>query len=631
MNPRILIVDDHGAIHEDFRRILLPPASSQAERRVAELLRDHLPGVVAPALRPEPSWTIDSAYQGEEALGLATRAHAGGHPYALAFVDIRMPPGWDGLTTIEALWRVDPDLRVVICTAFSDHSWDDICARLDSRDRLLFLRKPFDAIEVLQLATTLTRSWSLERVNRVQQQQLRTIIDRLPAALWVVDGTGTYRLANAAFEAFTGRASAAVVGSSDETAQVEAHRIGAGPEAAHEGRDARFGTDRRVEIAYFPLDGVDGPLVCGLARDITLQRRMEAQMQHFQRMECISRLTSGVAHDFNNILTIIRGFSETLLLDVPSGSPFHEPLQCIFQAAVTGGDLTRQLLGFSRRQGSEAEPFEVDRHLASHLALVARLCGPTVSVSFDPGAPGAIVRMDPTALSQVVFNLAANARDAMEDGGALGLATRIGDEGICITLSDTGHGIPDEVLGRMFEPFFTTKEPGKGTGLGLAMVRDLIEQSGGRITVESVPRKGTVFSLLLPAAAQDPLSGPRPRIAPPGATVLLAEDDAAMRAMLVRLLTGAGYAVTATVDGQEALDYLTGGGPCHLLLTDLAMPVLDGPHLIEAVRRTRPELPVLAITVHDQLVPEGIAAILKPFAVDALLGRVRDLVQVTPG
>jgi PAS domain S-box-containing protein len=393
--------------------------------------------------------------------------------------------------------------------------------------------------------------------------------------------------------------------------------------------------------------------VVGACSDVTERKLLEAQVRQAQRMEALGQLAAGVAHDFNNLLTIISGYSELVADALPAGSDARELVAQIRDAGDRGTALTRQLLAFSRQ--SILEPMIVDLGdvVRGNEQLLRRLIGESIRLStrLDPGAGS--VKVDPGQVSQVLMNLASNARDAMPAGGELTIRTEGGEVDaetaakhpavvpgryVVLAVGDTGSGMTPEVQARIFEPFFTTKGPTDGTGLGLATVHGIVQQSGGFVEVESVPGEGTVFRLYFPATGEAakrsrPVADERPHGG--RETILLVEDESAVRRLIQRVLEEKGYGVLAAGSGGDALHVAEGHqGTIHLVVSDVVMPGMGGSELVDRLRRSRPELRALFISGYtdDAVLRQGIlrdevAFLQKPFTLPALAARVREVLD----
>jgi two-component system, cell cycle sensor histidine kinase and response regulator CckA len=397
--------------------------------------------------------------------------------------------------------------------------------------------------------------------------------------------------------------------------------------------------------------------IIGAIMDITDRKHLEDELRQAQKMEAVGHLAGGIAHDFNNLLTIISGSSEMLAQRLASGDPLQPLVSEIRQAANRAADLTRQLLAFSRRTVLAPQLLDLNESVGESEILLRRLLGEDVRIKtfLAPGLDA--VKVDPVQLSQVIMNLAVNARDAMPTGGTLTLETRNIDltanssatsreaqpgRYVVLRVTDTGTGMTPEVRARLFEPFFTTKETGQGTGLGLAMVYGVVKQSGGFITVDSQPGHGTAFEIHFPAVEGSSL--PARKLAPPdqaaaagNETILLVEDEDAVRAVVSTVLQQAGYTVLEANGGRAAIDRLAShDGPIHLLITDVVMPEMGGRQLVEHLVVARPGMKVLYLSGHtdDALIRHGVleadvAFLQKPFKIKALTSKVREVLTAS--
>jgi PAS domain S-box-containing protein len=393
--------------------------------------------------------------------------------------------------------------------------------------------------------------------------------------------------------------------------------------------------------------------------DLKALRLSDRQLHQAQKMEAVGKLAGGVAHDFNNLITVIIGYGELLLRRFKEDQRAQDSLQEIQQAAERGAALVRQLLAFSRRQVLEPRVLDLNAVVKGLEKMLRRLIGEDVELrtTLEPGLGR--VKADPGQVEQVLMNLATNARDAMPQGGRLSIETRNAevDAGAAqgraplapgpyalLEVADTGMGMSPEVRERIFEPFFTTKEPGKGTGLGLATVYGIVKQSGGYIYVRSEPGQGSVFEIYLPRvageAAGEARAGERASPAPGGSeTVLVVEDEEAVRRMMAQVLRGQGYRVLEAGGGEAALQAAARhAGPLHLLVTDVVMPGMNGRQLAEQLAAQRPGVRVLYVSGYAEgiieergvLAPQ-VAFLRKPFTSEGLAARVRQVLDERAG
>ncbi len=384
-------------------------------------------------------------------------------------------------------------------------------------------------------------------------------------------------------------------------------------------------------------------------------RAGEDQVRQAQKMEAIGQLAGGVAHEFNNLLTAILGYTELLIATAQDHPEMVADLQEIKNAGERAGNLTRQLLTFSRRQAVHPAFLDLNEVLLELEKTIRQVIGEGVQLETVKALPLAQIKADPKQIEQILVNLAANARDAMPEGGVLRIETAndilppdprdpsaAPTSCVALIVSDTGTGIPPEIIDRIFEPFYTTKAPGKSTGLGLAMVYGIVSQASGVITVESERTGGTTFRIRFPAVGV-PAAGAtalvRPVVAHGGSeTILLAEDEAGVRRLVQRVLAAKGYRVLEARDVTHAAEIATGhAGPIHLLLSDVVMPDLSGPELAARILAIRPETRVLFMSGFANGLsaefgaPDGVSILHKPFTPESLARTVRERLDVPAG
>ena len=688
-NNRILIIDDNPEIHADFRKVLATPSpvTGALDNVMAQFFGASTTSAVA------AEFELDSCYQGKEGLDQVKRALAEGRPYALAFVDVRMPPGWDGVETITRIWEIDSSIQVVICTAYSDYSWQDIIARLGKSDRLVILKKPFDSIEVLQLAHAMTEKWlvtqqarqKLEDLNllvndrtralqetneklkremverELAQEALRISEERLskafeasplPVAILRLQDHGYVEM-NAAFLAVTGYERAELIGHSlwetgvaiDAQSRLEAMGQLMRGQAVRQ-RECRLapktGDERAALLWIERFELAAGPHLLAVVQDVSEQLKLENQLRHSQKMEAIGHLAAGVAHDLNNILTVVEGHTSLQLAKAQLDSDVAWSLQQVQSAGQRAAALTRQLLAFGRKQIMLKRAVSLSGVIGDIASMLRRLIPENIAITFEHMQDVPLIFADVCNIEQIIVNLVVNARDAMPSGGTLHISTdetvvtpaqaaryagaRVGHF-IRLLVTDSGEGMSEKTLARIFEPFFTTKEVGKGTGMGLATVLGIIQQHEGWIEADSRLGHGTTFRIYFPATQLTaPIEAPAEAAAPQRVTtndmILLVEDDADVRSLARCVLEEAGYRVMEAADGNRAIAaWQSYSGRIDLLLTDMVMPGgLSGRDVAERFCADRPESKVIFSSGYSESLfggdlglREGVTYLPKPY------------------
>ncbi len=465
LSHRILVIDDNPRIHEDIRKILCPPAAvADLDEDAATLFGDSkTPSQLS-------RFEIDSALQGQEGLALVQKALAEGRPYSMAFVDVRMPPGWDGIETIEHVWKTYPELQIVICTAYSDHSWDQIIEKLGKSDSLLILKKPFDNVEVLQLAHALTKKWVVTRQAKTRMDDLEAIVENRTAelvganknlltemtrrtkiemalcasedrfhksfesalvSLAVINAdTLEHTDVNASYLSLIGYSREQVMGKSLSNLNLTENPAGLDDaiktlrtgERVHnlELNIRRADGDiRQTQISIVPMTLGDKTCFLAAVLDITDQRRLEAQLRQSQKMEAIGQLAAGIAHDFNNLLTIILGHTSMLIMKANADQDVAKSLNQVKLAGERAAGLTRQMLAFSRKQVLQRKPVNLTATISSMEKMVHRLVGETIAFNIQCAEKVPCILADESNIEQVLLNLIVNARDAMPQGGKI--------------------------------------------------------------------------------------------------------------------------------------------------------------------------------------------------------------------
>jgi PAS domain S-box-containing protein len=420
----------------------------------------------------------------------------------------------------------------------------------------------------------------------------------------------------------------------DEIAQ----RLAAGEIVTFDSRHVRKdSTSFPVEVRIKAFEARGQTFHLALVRNTAERRELEDQLRHAQKMEAVGRLAGGVAHDFNNLLTVINGYTDVLLGQITEAAPEHADLSMIREAGERAATLTAQLLAFSRRTIIAPKPLSLNAIVEGLAKMCKRIIGEDIALATRLEPQLAHVMADAGQIEQLIMNLVVNARDAMPRGGKLTITTsnfKTQTGGfVRLSVSDTGDGMTEEVRARVFEPFFTTKPQGQGSGLGLATAYGIVEQANGQITVDSAPGKGSTFNVMLPVLVAS--EAPAPLISRERTrgteTVLLAEDEDAVRRLVQRALELHGYSVLPARSGEEA-DQIERAhrGPIHLLITDVVMPGMGGRELADLVKARRPELKVLYMSgyTNDEVVRHGVILardtfLQKPFTPAGLVAMVR--------
>lgn len=517
-----------------------------------------------------------------------------------------------------------------------------------------------------ELTAAVDSNRAITQALRRSEQRLREITDAIPAAIAYVDKDRIYRYANKGYAEWFGWSSEQVPGHRVpevigqelfDTIAADVDRAMAGERVSYEyrltGRDGEPACARSTLVPDFAPDG--SVLGCYVhSMDVTEQRRTQAALAQAQKMEAIGQLTGGLAHDFNNMLTVVIGNLVALKENHPDDPLTENFVEPAMHAANRGAELIRRLLGFARRQPLEPEPVEVNELILGMSKLIRRSLPSTIAVSTASREPCLVAMVDAHQLENALLNLALNARDAMPNGGELRIESSLEHLGVHaaadlevppgdyvqIAVTDNGMGMDGSTLARVFEPFFTTKQFGMGSGLGMSMVYGFTKQSGGGVRIRSRQARGTTVALLLPrieeAETQASLPAGRHVAAADlaGKLVLLAEDDADVRSVVRMQLSELGCAVVEAENGSEAADMVENIPAIALVISDVVMPgAMDGRALARFVRRFRPELPMVLMSgfAESEFHPGGLGPdhdlplLAKPFSRDKLLAALSPL------
>jgi PAS domain S-box-containing protein len=512
-----------------------------------------------------------------------------------------------------------------------------------------------EVIGIIASGQEITAQKQAEAELRDREARLRSILDTAADGIVTVDERGAIESFNSAAEQLFGYRGEEVIGRWIGLLIPEPHRsqvdqylmkyVDTGEarisRVCHElTAQRKDGTTFPMELSIGELARDTGKLFTGIVRDLSEKRLLEEKYQQSQKMEALGTLASGVAHDFNNLLMGLHGCASIARSALPPKSPACFYLDEIKGLVESGAAITRQLLAFARKRPSDARAFMLDDAVCAQEQMLRRLLGEDVELVVKSAAPGLQIRCDPAHIELMLMNFAANARDAMPMGGRLEIQTRpVGLGRVALTVSDSGFGMAEETRRRVFEPFFTTKAPGRGTGLGLATVYGIVKQAGGDITVSSQPGEGTTFELTLPCVrepATTTFEGSNIH-APVGGseTILLVEDERLVRLAIRHYLERNGYRVLEARCGPEAIECCQRyPAQIDLLLADVVLPSMSGPHTARLVEELRPGIKVLHISAHepewleDQLqLDSGTETLQKPFDEANLLMRVREVLR----
>jgi PAS domain S-box-containing protein len=640
-------------------RLQAEAALHESQRRLTTLM-GNLPGM-AYRCSNDPHWSMEFASEGATALTGFTPAqlmHGGNATFGSLIHPEDRERVW---TTVQqavgAAVPFETEYRITAADGVEKWVWERGQPVYDPDGRLRGLEG---------LVTDVTARRRMEEQRRVSEERFRLLARATTDAIWDWDVETNALWWNEGFETLFGFARAEVEPTLESwTTRIhpeDADRVLTGLhhaiDAGHSNWSDEYRFSRKDGSFAYVLDrghvirDREGRLVrmIGGMTDLTERRQLETQLLQSQRMETVGRLAGGVAHDFNNLLSVILGTIDVNLSSIDVDTPLHTDLQEVRRAGERAAALTRQLLAFSRRQILQPRVLNLNTTVTDTLTMLRRLIGEDIEIRFAPASDLANVTADPSQFEQVLVNLAVNARDAMREGGTLTIQTRnvVLDEAfagthpsarpgphVMLAVSDTGIGMDRATRERIFEPFFTTKPPGEGTGLGLAMVYGIVQQSDGSIWVYSEPGRGTTFKIYLPKVDEEvepDVVHAADRTAGGTETVLLVEDEPALRKLAERVLRNSGYTVVSAENGPQALEVVERHvGPLDLLLTDVVMPHMSGPELARRITDRKPGAHIIYMSGYtdDEMVrrgvPEGHARFLnKPFTVKDLTRIVRE-------
>jgi two-component system, cell cycle sensor histidine kinase and response regulator CckA len=623
-----------------------------------DAMRDNLEDILK-----EEGYDLFSASSCAQAMRVASEKKP-----CVALLDLKLPDA-SGIKLLGDIKRVAPDCICALMTAFADV---DSAVEALEKGAFHYLQKPVRPIELINLLDRIFETIQIREEKRSAEEKLResekrfrTIFESAQDAIFLKEEGLKFTLVNPAMEKiygiradkFIGRSDHDVFGAEvgDRIRQTE-ERVLQGEIVEEEEVVWIEGKQKTFHSIRVPLSGSNGKIhgLCGFARDLTATRRLEAQLVQAQKMEAIGTLAGGISHDFNNLLQAILGYTQILLMDKDHFHPDADKLTEIEKAAQRASALIKRLLAFGRKMEIESRPVDINQVVLQVQNLLKRTIPKMIDIELRLSGPPLSVIADAGQLEQVLLNIGVNARDAMPQGGTLTFETAevepdesfrkinlYGGPGryILLSITDTGHGMSEEILERIFDPFFTTKQPGQGTGLGLAMAYGIIKNHHGHITCLSRPGIGTTFRIYLPAA--DKLAEPEhkalenPIEKGRGETILVVDDEPYLRSLVREMLSGNGYQVLTVESGEEALSlYRRKSSSIALILLDLIMPGMGGKQCMEEILKLNPKAKVLISSGYtmdnpdeDKVLIRARGFIPKPYNFRDMMKRMRDLLE----
>jgi len=647
-HANLLLGNAADPVWTDFGRVVEAPPDSSRLGRAVVYRRDGAERLGAALPAPGTPWVLAAEFAVDEFLAPSRSLLERFVALALVVVGIGAAIGWLASRRLTGPLVGLTDAAEAVAAGDLDHP--PMLERDDEIGRLAG-----------SLRSMVARLREGHRQVRSSEEQYRLLFERNPNPMWVFDretlgflavndaAVRHYGYSRAEFLTMTIRE----IRPPEELPRLDAdlaRQPGDGVQSDVWVHRTRAGA--RIDVAVASQDiGFGGrPARLVLAQDVTERNRLESRLRQSQKMEAVGRLAGGIAHDFNNVLSAILSYADLLGRDLAPGSQARADVAEISSAAQRAAELTRQLLAFSRQQVLDPQVLDLNAVVDGMSRMLGRIIGEDVELTMALAPDAGCVRVDGGQLEQVVLNLVVNARDAMPAGGRLTIATSaidaadLPDPGIVpggaagrfvvLEVGDDGVGIPAEQQARIFEPFFTTKEVGKGTGLGLATVYGIVQQSGGAVRVQSAPGRGAIFTVLFPSVAAEPAPpvGDRPAIAAQGgARLLLVEDEEPVRRVAVEILARDGHTVISAANAAEALAHFERVETVDLVVTDIVMPGPTGRELAARLRTSQPNIRVLFMSgyAHDSLLDEMLRTpntsfLQKPFSAQALSAKVRE-------
>ncbi|MBU0995442.1 MAG: response regulator [Proteobacteria bacterium] len=685
-NKRILVIDDDAEICNVYKKVLSPQV--RHKNSALQQMENLLDTGKDPLKKRKTDFIVEAASQGQKGFELVKASIEQKKPFAVAFIDIRMPPGWDGMETAKRIRAIDSHIEIVIVTAYSDRSRDEIVQVVGAPEKLLFLRKPFDSEEILQLALSLTEKWNIARKEEKTKSELirsesrfRALVETTSDFVWETDADGRFTYCSPVCENMYGYQADELIGLSlfnsmayrgdgialenffteNSDTQTSFYNI-------ERSIQKKNGQQVYVETSGTKVFNQNGAVINyrGIDRDITQRKqneeekiRLEKQYRQSQKMEAIGTLAGGIAHDFNNILSVIMGYTQLAKNALPVGSAAKTFLEKVMLANNRAAELIHQILAFSRQTEKEMKPINMGAAIKETLHMLRASLPSTIKISQDIQIELGkdVIRADATQINQMLMNLCTNAAQSMKsNGGRLYVSLEsIEIEEVRdaiysdlnpgaylkISVSDTGHGMDQQVMEKIFEPFYSTKQVGEGTGLGLSVVHGIVKNHGGVIKVYSRPGKGSTFTIILPrfkgeGSVESKFDTGFTEIPTGTEKILFVDDEKDLVDIGKELIGSLGYKVTATSNSMEALKIFTNQyKEFDLVITDMTMPDMTGEILAKNILTIRPDMPIILCsgftdaTVYKKVKAIGVREyVMKPFNLPDIAKVIRKVLDV---
>ena len=675
-NNRIIVIDDDPEIWEAYRAILSPALIAE-QFRAGKKMDQLFAGDVGAVLEEQINFDLSFASQGQEGFQLVQKALQKENPYAIAFVDVRMPPGWDGLETAANIRSIDPDIEIVIVTAYADRSRDEIAQAVKPPHKLLYLRKPFDLDELKQIALSLSEKWNISQLEQEQRETITTILKTTPAAIFTTDEKRRITSWNQAAEQITGYRAEEVLGRmcifKDIARDEICRKCAPLASVSHSKQNLEIsfqdkaGELRSISMNVSPLQNKKGENIGNVESfwDITERKRLELEKFQLEernhqahKLEALGTLAGGIAHDFNNILTPIIGYAQLgeLNLERNQLEKVKESFHIIRNSANSASELTKQILAYSRQQVLDIRRINLSSTVNTMSKMLHRLIREDIRLEFDLAKDTMPIKADAGRLGQILMNLVVNARDAISTGGHIAINSKnviipaasplidaeknpFSGSFVLLEVIDNGAGMDQKTLERIFDPFFTTKPMGAGTGIGLSTVFGIVKQHGGHILMQSQPGQGTTVQIYFKVEekerSEDEYIKNKTEIKEGSETILVVEDSKEVLAAITMGLKTFGYNIIEADGSEKAIRTIH---ECkekiHMLITDVVMPGLSGKAVAETFRIKFDDLPILFISGYSSEVnPEDLNTIKnsyflqKPFGPTQIAGKVRAILD----